>query len=183
MIRTTMWLKDHAGMNAKLRRLIGSMAAVGFLASVAVHISALAGMDVAAAFPAVWALHAGIFAVFVPFILAARKEYGGRVTLTNASKDLPPSVVAFGAALFAYAVVNFGISIIQTGGGNAVQQGAQYVLKVHGAVVRTLTLAEYSALKATEVRLFSGHWMVFYFIPAAYFLFHRPNVPAAGPNW
>ncbi|MGO4703257.1 hypothetical protein [Dyella sp. 2RAB6] len=41
----------------------------------------------------------------------------------------------------------------------------------HGQLIREISATEYAGFKAEEVRGFSGHWMVFYFVPAAYFLF------------
>jgi hypothetical protein len=45
----------------------------------------------------------------------------------------------------------------------------------HGKLIREITATQFAAFKANEVRGFSGHWMVFYFVPAAYFLFWKPS--------
>ena len=50
-------------------------------------------------------------------------------------------------------------------------KAGQYVLKNHGRIVRPLSLAEYTSLRAQVIRGFSGYWMVFYFLGFAYFAF------------
>ena len=60
-----------------------------------------------------------------------------------------------------------------TGGGSPSIQDGKFVLQSHGRLIRALTEPEYTAFKANEIRGFSGHWMVFYFVPFAYFLFYR----------
>ena len=48
-----------------LRTILGIAALVGFLTSLAVHFTALTGVDVASHIRGVWMLHMGIFLVFV----------------------------------------------------------------------------------------------------------------------
>ena len=160
-----------------LRLALGALASLGFLASLTAHVAALQGIDVETYVPFVWLLHGGIFVVFVPFILMARRVYGNRLSAKEMANMAPPWVRTFGAALFAYAMVNFVIFILHTQGGNATERDGQFLLMQHGTLIRHLTSAEYASFRANQVRGFSGHWMVFYFVSAAYFLFHRP--PAA----
>jgi hypothetical protein len=79
-------------------------------------------------------------------------------------------VVAVGIAIFAYAILNFLIFMKLTEGGNPSIQDGKYVLLNHGTLIREITQAEYHSFCANEVRGFSGHWLVFYFMPFAYFM-------------
>jgi len=163
-----------------LRAFLGTAAAVGFLASLLVHIAALFGVDVAARLPGVWLLHLGVFAVFVPFVLFARRDFGAQPSLLRISAALPRWVVVLGGAIFAYAIVNFIIFIAGTQGGSPTVQDGKYLLLNHGKLIREITAGEYAAFKANEVRGFSGHWLVFYFAPAAYFLGWKAPKPLRG---
>ena len=163
-----------------LRAFLGTAAAVGFLASFLVHIAALFGVDVAARLPGVWLLHFGVFAVFVPFVLFARRDFGAQPSLLQISAALPRWVVILGGAIFAYAIVNFIIFIAGTQGGSPTVQDGKYLLLNHGKLIREITAGEYAAFKANEVRGFSGHWLVFYFAPAAYFLGWKAPKPFRG---
>ena len=48
-------------------RMLGIIALIGFILSLAAHIAALCGVAVAEHIPFIWLLHVGVFAVFVPF--------------------------------------------------------------------------------------------------------------------
>jgi hypothetical protein len=60
-------------------------------------------------------------------------------------------------------------------GGSPTIRDGQYLLLEHGKLIRELTASEYRALQTNEVRGFSGHWLVFFFVPAAYFLGNKSN--------
>lgn len=158
-----------------LRYAVGMLALAGFLLSLAAHVAALSGIDVAGAVPAVWSLHAGLFAVFIPFVLSTRQALAGNVPLRELAKGVPPWVAVLGGALFAYALLNFLLFLLHTEGGSASAEGGKYLLKDHGRLIREITATEFAAFRANEVRGFSGHWLVFYFVPAAYFLCWKPQ--------
>ncbi|MET2527163.1 hypothetical protein [Ralstonia pseudosolanacearum] len=162
-------------MNQTFRYVLGAVALTGFLLSLLAHVMALLGTDLAASVPAVWDLHFGIFVVFIPFVLLSRKGLAGRNSMLGIAADTPRWVVMLGATIFAYAMVNFFLFTQHTEGGNAVVQCGKYVLLSHGKLIRELTASEYTALKANELRGFSGHWLLFYFMPAAYFLLSKPD--------
>ena len=158
-------------------RLIAIAALVGFVLSLAVHISALSGIDVSAHLPFVWLLHVGIFVVFVPFVLSSRKYLGTKPTFSEVRAAFPGWAIAVFIAIFAYALVNFLIFMAATEGGSPSIRDGKYVLDSHGKVIRELTEAEYFSFKANELRGFSGHWLVFYFAPFAYFMFRKKSNP------
>lgn len=158
-----------------LRYALGSLALVGFLASLIVHFQALMGIDVASSVPSVWFLHGGIFVAFLPFVLLSRKDFTGNKSLFAMAKGLPRWVAALGGVIFVYAIINFAVFMINTGGGSPVAENGRYLLMEHGKLIREITATEFAAFKANEVRGFSGHWLVFYFVPAAYFLFWKPS--------
>jgi hypothetical protein len=118
------------------------LAAVGFVLSVAAHISAVAGHPIPGG-KAVWALHIGIFIVWSPTVLVAyrltrgakRKDFW-KVALAGCPKWM--RIILYG--IFAYAALNFISFMIVTV--NHPQQPGDAPPEV--------------------VRGFSGHWMIFY---------------------
>ncbi len=138
-----------------------------------VHIASLSGIDVAASFPFVWSLHVGIFVVFIPFVFLSRKEFSARPSFQQIRAGFPGWVVAAGLVLFAYAIANFLLFMAATEGGNPSIRDGKFVLLQHGHLIREITSSEYRSFKVNELRGFSGHWLVFYFLPFAYFMFHK----------
>ena len=119
-----------------------ALAAIGFILSVAAHLAAIAGSPIPFG-KGVWALHIGIFVVWLPTVLVAyrmtrganRKDFW-RVALVGCPKWMRTALyVAFG-----YAILNF--------------------------VLFIATTAAHSQPKGDAppevVRGFSGHWMIFY---------------------
>ncbi|WP_162999380.1 hypothetical protein [Burkholderia sp. Nafp2/4-1b] len=153
---------------------MGTVALVGFVISLLVHVTALMGVNLAARVPDIWLLHIGIFIVFMPFVLVSRKELGRERTLWRLRKGLPNWVAVVGTMLFIYAITNFFLFMLHTEGGNPAVQDGRYVLLNHGKLIRELAPSEFTAFKANELRGLSGHWLLFYFVSAAYFLFWKP---------
>ena len=156
-----------------VRRFFGLLALLGFVLSLIAHLASLTGFDVAAKYPYVWGLHVGIFVVFFPFVLMSRKTLGRKPSFAQIRERFPLWVVAAGAIIFAYAMLNFLLFGLRTEGGSPSTHDGKFVLEEHGRFIRELSPAEYTSLKANEVRGFSGHWLVFYYIPFAYFMFYR----------
>ncbi len=162
-----------------LRIPLAGLALAGFLVSLWVHVSALRGVDVSRAYPQVWGLHAGLFVVFLPMVFASRRLLGRKPTMRRWRDLLPRPVGLLCGAIFIYAIVNFLLATHSMPGGSPSVQDGQYVLNNHGQVT-PITAAQYEAAKATELRMFSGHWMVFYFMPFAFFLFALGPRPGLG---
>jgi hypothetical protein len=150
----------------------------GFLLSLVVHILALSGMDVSAHWPTVWMLHLGIFVVFIPLVISNSKRLGAKPKFADFRADLPGWVLWLGVVFVAYSALNFILFILGTQGGSPDLRDGKYLLLNHGKLIRELTKAEYTALKANEVRGFSGHWLVFYYISFAYFMFVKKRSAA-----
>ena len=142
-------------------RVLAAIAAVGFFASLAVHVCALLGIDAQARFPFVWLLHVGIFVVFVPAAIAQKRasKPGSRSSWNDLL--LPAWMKALGPVLFIYAIVNFMIAMHGAPGKTRLDHGRHVVVE-RGAVVRVLADEEFHANEATVLRMFSGHWMMFY---------------------
>jgi hypothetical protein len=157
-------------------RFLGFAALTGFVLAAVAHVYALAGVDVAEHVPLVRLLHVGVFIVFIPFVFSSRKILGKHPSLADMRALVPGRVFAVGLAVFIYAMVNFALFIAATQGGNPAIEAGQYVLKNHGRLIRELSFAEYEALRANELRGFSGHWLFFYFVPFAYFMFGKRPV-------
>lgn len=158
-------------MTQSTRNVFAALALLGFLLALAAHLAALSGVDVQTRFPGVWLLHAGIFVVFLPMLFASNRASGRRVTFEQVRAAVPGWVLVAGALLFAYAMLNFMLFMQAAEGGSPDLRDGGFVLQNHGRVIRQLSAAEYVALRANEVRGFSGHWLVFYFVPFAYFRF------------
>ncbi|WP_061534434.1 hypothetical protein [Collimonas arenae] len=156
-----------------MNRTFGLAALVGFIISLIVHISALLSIDVLTDFPYVWLLHVGIFVVFIPFVFLSRKTLGAKPKFAEIRAAFPSWVVVVGAFICAYAVLNFVLFMVATEGGSPSIRDGKYLLLNHGKLIRELTFAEYTAFRTNEVRGFSGHWLVFYFVPFAYFAFRK----------
>lgn len=157
-----------------MTHLLSLVALLGFLLSLAAHVAALLGIDVSAKVPLVWLLHVGIFVVFIPFVLLSRKVLGVKPTFAEVRKLFPGWVIALGVLIFTYAIINFLLLfILATQGGSPSIRDGKFILQDHGRLVRELTAVEYTSFKANEVRGFSGHWLAFYFIPFAYFMFRQ----------
>ncbi|KML39797.1 hypothetical protein VL15_38330 [Burkholderia cepacia] len=133
------------------------------------------GVNLAARIPSVWMLHVGIFIVFIPFLFLSRKDLGRERAMWRLRKGVPNWIAVMGIMLFVYAIVNFFVFMLYSEGGNPAVQDGRYVLLNHGKLIRKLTVSEFTAFKANELRGFSGHWLVFYFVCAAYFLFWKTD--------
>lgn len=154
-----------------MNTLFGYTALSGFLLALAAHIATICGVDVSARVPAVWGLHAGIFIVFIPMVFSMRKTIGTKPTFAEIRAAFPPWVVVFGICLFAYVLLNFVFMfILGSVGGNPSMVGGKYILENHGKLIREITEAEYREAMANTIRGFSGHWLIFYFAPFAYFI-------------
>lgn len=119
------------------------LAAFGLMTSIACHIASLFGVPFSDGSP-VWGLHMGIFIVWLPTVLIASRmaRYGKRSDFWRLALSGCPAWARYALyGLFAYAALNFVLGFFFTGG----QSGSS------GRPV-----------VGHEVRLFSGHWMVFY---------------------
>lgn len=136
-------------------------AMAGFLASAAVHCAAVYGVAAHEFFPFVWFLHLGIFVVFAPAIFLS-KGVGNR---SEFWKVLPPALRYPLFLLFAYTFFNFfaGVQSLPSGSWSVSEDKTSYSFTPKGGSSQTATKQEYDKAQAATDRLFSGHWMLFYF--------------------
>jgi hypothetical protein len=165
-----------------MNRLFALAALLGFMLSLIVHVTALFGIDVSAQVPYVWFLHVGIFVVFVPFVLMSRKVLGTNPSVAQIRETFPGWVVAVGGVIFAYAIINFLLFMVGTHGGSPSIHDGKFILQDHGRLIREITASEYASFKANEIRGFSGHWLVFYFVPFAYFMLCKKSAQSFQPT-
>lgn len=118
------------------------LASIGFTLSVSAHVLALAGLTPPGG-KSVFALHIGIFVVWLPTVLVASrinrnvpKNEFWKATLSGA----PAWMVKGCYALLAYAIINFLLF----------------------AITQDNHQSSSSADIASQIRGFSGHWMIFY---------------------
>jgi len=118
------------------------LAILGFALSLLVHMSAWAGI----APPKVaWGLHVGIFVVWIPTVFVSQpltRDFKGREFWPAALRGAPAWTPTALKGLLIYALLNFGLFILQQGKGHRPDE-------------------------ALAARGFSGHWLMFYGAAAA----------------
>ena len=118
------------------------LAGIGLVCSLAVHAASLAGIALFGG--DAFALHAGIFVVWIPAVIVAHRQtrdFKRKDFWKAALRGCPPWMRGLSYGFFAYALVNFAYFIITTAGAGAKHSGAP---------------------DAATLRGFSGHWMAFY---------------------
>lgn len=159
----------------RTKRAVGLVALVGLVASIAVHVSTFLGTDMAATMnPAIAIpLHAGLFLPFFATVYALRVELkgaDGRELMRRLVRMVPIWARVLFLVAFYYAIVNFGLFMVRSGGASVQQRRGETVLTTHGRVVRKVTSEEAARHEVLVARGFSGHWMVFYLMPTLFFL-------------
>ena len=150
---------------------------IGFTLSLVVHALTYAGIDASRAMPLVWALHIGAMIAFIAMMIISRRK---RESHAFELPDWPAWAYVLLVAGILYTAFNFmhSLSLMEGGSPDVVADG--YVLSEHGRVIRTLTEAEYWRQKAYFLRAFTGHWMIFFLLPALYFALRRDEEEHTG---
>lgn len=134
-----------------MKKVLFSMACLGWIASAIVHVTAISGADLSDRYPFVMGLHAGIFVVWIPMLLSLKKDeaynkfqQSGTIRKSNPftlfkvlMKNAPPYMKLIAIAGFIYAPINFILQVAEP------------------------------TIEMNTGRLFSGHWIGFYGIAAA----------------
>lgn len=155
------------------------LATAGFIASLAVHVTAYFSHRVLAERDGVFVLHIlclGLAASTIPFTKRLEKLWGkrknDRTTFARRHEEKLFMV------LFAYALINFlmfaGICWFKGESRVWKEEDAFYASGRTGEK-RELTQDEYLQHEARVMRGFSGHWMLFFSWPALFFLNLKPN--------
>ena len=145
-------------------------AVCGFFASLLTHLTTFFGINPAKYVPWVWVLHLGIFIAMIPLLIAQRRKKAFRQDMLAA---LPHWARYAITGFFAYAFLNFALFFFLSEGGSSAIRDGKYVLHSHGQIIRELSEQEYELQRAYELRGFSGHWMLFYLLPAVYSLYRK----------
>ena len=182
-------------------------AAAGFVLSTAVHVRTFFP-GVRISMNDVWPLHLWAMAAFAPGVVVAARRQRAAVSAARSQAParggwwaryrsdqrmarasfrqfvslVPPAARAAAVALFAYAFANFALFLGRTEGGSPEAVDGRYELRDHGRKVRDLTPAEFRRHQANLVRGFSGHWMVFLFMPTLYFRWIEPATRGGVPT-
>jgi len=147
------------------------LAFLGFTLAALVHVASLMGVDVQAIVPSVWLLHLGAILLLFPVVLAMRDRppKSGEAGF----RELPIWAWGVSAALMFYTVVSFLAVISSRYEGDPRIEAGTYVLDYKGRTLREIGEAEFHARRSVQMRVASGMWLVFYFVPFAFFALRR----------
>lgn len=152
------------------KKILGFLSVLGFVAAFIIHTLTFFGIDSSKYFYGVWCLHIGVFIVFIPLTISAKKEKN-----SDEYSKMPSWAKLVIAAIFVYALVNIALFFFFSEGGSPTIINDQYVLLDHGKLIRQLTEVEYNWQKAYVLRGFSGHWLLFYLISACHYFLKEQN--------
>ena len=119
-----------------------ALAGIGLVLSLAVHVASLAGIALFGGYA--FALHAGIFVVWIPTVIIAQRhtrDFKQKDFWKAALRGCPSWMKWLTYGFFAYAIVNFAYFFITTAVAGSKHSGPP---------------------NAATLRGFSGHWMAFY---------------------
>ncbi len=180
-------------------RLLLAAAAAGFLLAAALHLASFLPLPPALGESLTLALLASAFALLVT-VFARIRRAGAPTRLVGRFRIydwrplvalIPPPMRWLTMAMLLYAMMNFGLSMLQGGGVTAAVEDGRYFLTAPGAERREVMREEYDAHRRVATRLFSGHLLLFYLVPLVYFRFvdprlielsRSPRAPAAAPG-
>lgn len=148
------------------------LAASGFVAALFVHLLTVLGVNYFAEHNATFVLHFLIFIPFIGMIIHSREgssTAGKTAYFKGLLNGIPKPMKALAISVFIYAGINFMYSVTLLSEGSPVIQDGNLVLLDHGRYVRELSESEFFELKRAGLRAFSGHWLVFFLVPALYF--------------
>jgi hypothetical protein len=151
---------------------------IGFISAFLVHFLTVLGVNLFALSNYTFILHALIFIPFFSMIFSARTthpnlEKGGfnKLLLSRA----PKKISLFFKIILIYVAINFVIGLFSLNEGHPEIGNGVYIIEDRGDYVRDISQQEYHALKRMELRMFSGHWLVFFLVPTLYFRYTKKN--------
>jgi hypothetical protein len=139
------------------------LAASGLVASAAVHVVALCGVDVQSRWPSIWLLHILLFLPMIGAIVTS-KAADRRLGKSESFAFQPRWMRLTMYIAFVYGAFNFIYFGIREDGTPTHDQEGTYSLRNHGRLIRTISEQEYHAQWALHARGMSGHWMLFNFL-------------------
>jgi hypothetical protein len=153
-------------------KLAGVVALAGFCITLFIHARTILHLPIptefSAGFPLPFPLFVGVMLVFAPMILDAGDGRLGRVANSRLVAGMPTwARVAIGVCA-AYVAINF--VWIMVGHGYKVHVSDGKAVAYASGVSRALSDQEYRDYLEWQARMWSGHLLIFYLVPAFYFL-------------
>ena len=155
------------------------LATAGFIASAILHLSTFIAHLSPPGDGLALALFAGAFVPLVAMLIRLRGAVppspGGRMVGVRAVVGLVPSgarMLIVGVVL--YTLMNLVFSLMLTGGVTAEAVGDKRYL-IDGGRREEVSREEYDVYRRLTIRLLSGHLLLFYLVPLAYFRFVDPR--------
>ncbi|MDU1889748.1 MAG: hypothetical protein E6767_03580 [Dysgonomonas sp.] len=154
-----------------MKNIFFGLAIIGWLIAMIVHLLSIVNFDIWNRFPYIWVLHVGVFVVWIPAIISLMrnkelKDYGSLwgnpfYFLKIILRQIPKWFIVIVALGFIYTFISSVIYAASNIGMTDIVNG-EYVLQEHGDIVKNLTEQEYHSYNSSQLRYFSGGWMVFY---------------------
>ena len=124
-------------------------------------------------------IHGLIFIPLAIMIFQRRNEFGNKLKIKNLYVNIIKTLIPNGNNIiyiisgicFIYAFINFFVTFQYIANGMAEIIDGKYVLNNHGEITE-ITKEMYGKQKIYEMRLFSGHWILFSIIPMFYFFYN-----------
>lgn len=153
-------------------KLAGIVSVAGFSAALCVHVRTVLHLPVPAeawpGCPLSFLLFAGAFLVFMPMVRDASDGRIGGVSNSRIVAGMPTwAPIAIGVCAV-YVAVNFGWCIVFHGE-KVHMSGGRAIAYVSGAS-HVLSDGDYRDYLEWQMRMWSGHSLIFYLVPALYFL-------------
>ena len=155
------------------------LATAGFIASAVLHLSTFFSRLPPPGDGLALALFAGAFVPLVAMLIRLRGAVppspGGRMVGVRAVVGLVPSgarMLIVGVVL--YTLMNLVFSLMLTGGVTAEAVGDKHYL-IDAGRREEVSREEYDVYRRLTIRLLSGHLLLFYLVPLAYFRFVDPR--------
>ncbi len=162
------------------------IAVFGLISSAVAHFSTFLGVNPRPVFPLVWALGALLIVVWTTVVLWLRRicTADNQMDIWKiATRNAPAWMKVLLIAFVAYGIFSFFFTVfVLTEGGVASERDGRKVLESHGEIIRTLTDEEYETHHAYTVRIFSGHFMIFYAVGTTV-LFSRLKEESSQERW
>ena len=156
-----------------MNRFLAVLSFVGFGLAVIIHILTFYGVSLTEKIPLLYGLHFGVFIVFVPMVFSlstfwmSKREGAFERWVWSYKKFIGPVPVPIRVATLLIVIYVF-ISIPFV-----FSQLEQDSVTQDSVSSRALTTEEYSLQSVYVARGFSAAWMMFYWLPAVYFSYHR----------
>ncbi len=169
----------------KFRKLLAVVSFGCFLGSFIVHFSAVFEITLIRSEWVFFLIHFGMFIPLILMTLCFQKEH--KIYKLNDNEDywnrffqpMPTWTRYFVYFVFGYVILNFFLMIPSSSQVKTAIVNEKYVLVPIKSgnpaqnILREISKSEFEQQNSYETRLISGHWLLFYLIPALFFWFER----------